>query len=323
MAFLAADNGRLTSEAQLIGGVLLQYVAARMAIGAVARGDESTPGRLALAQWLPIAATAFAAEAIGHAQMALALIFGSSVAAMSLVLGMTLYVGPMKRITARSRIWPMVLPVAILLALAGFRAFLTWYHAIMLLAIGAAILAVWLEKVPSDEPPPVAATSPPADWLIWLLFPSLVLAAVGALVTLRGVLEAPPSPTSPELLATIILSPLLLLAALGSQSMLAQHGHTDQAITSICGTVLLNLCVLLPGLILSEFFIGKYHHVSQPLPFPLIEWRLDAMLLVMLGFALVPMALGRWLPRRLEALLLVLVYIAYLAAQVLLFLRVV
>ena len=55
-----------------------------------------------------------------------------------------------------------------------------------------------------------------------------------------------------------------------------------------------------------------------PLPYPLAVWRIDTVLLLMLSFAMVPVAMGRWMPERLESILLVVVYAAYLVAQTML-----
>jgi Ca2+/Na+ antiporter len=97
--------------------------------------------------------------------------------------------------------------------------------------------------------------------------------------------------------------------------MIAQEGHTDRVVTALCGTVLLNLCLLLPAIVLIEFVRGALHGHAQPMTFPLITWRVDAVLLVVLGFALIPLAADRWLPERLEAMLLVIVYAGYLLAE--------
>jgi hypothetical protein len=49
-----------------------------------------------------------------------------------------------------------------------------------------------------------------------------------------------------------------------------------------------------------------------PTPFPVVTWRVDTVILVVLGFALIPVAMGRWLPERVESGLLILAYLAYL-----------
>lgn len=307
-------GGKTGAEILLVGGVVAQYVAARLSISALVSGDGSTPGRLALGQWLPICATGIAAAIAGQQAMAVSLVFGSSVAALSLVLGMTLYVAPVHAAAPQRRLWALVLPVAILLLLAGFRGMLTWYHAIMLLIMGAAFLGVWVERRPeqsefSDVPP---VTQRPTA----LLIPGLALAALGAYAAVRGAGLTGSRLLTPNLLGATILSPLLLLPALGTGTVLAQQGHTDRSITSLCGVVLLNLCLLLPVLILIQYATDRGG--VRMTAFPLITWRVDSVLLVVLGFVLAGFSTGRWIPERMEAILLVIVYAAYLLAETIL-----
>src|SRR5271170_2953961 len=80
-------------------GVL--YAVTRVAVFALARPDGSNPGRRALAQWFAIAATVIAAILWRHTEagnsdrqletqlagVAVSIIFGTSVACLSLVLG--------------------------------------------------------------------------------------------------------------------------------------------------------------------------------------------------------------------------------------------
>lgn len=310
------NGGRFGSETLLIAGVAMQYVATRLMIAVVGRADGSAPGRTALAQWLPILATTVAAVALGEPGVAIAMIFGSSVAALSLVMGMTTYVMPIGQFPPERRVWPLVLPVAILILLAGFRGSLTPSHAVMLLIMGVVFLAVWREPARSD-----AITSAGGTWddrplgggLPWV---AVALAGLGAWAAMRGMITTGEHSRrlTAELLASTALSPLLLLPAIGVGTMVAQKGHADRVVTALCGTVLLNLCVLLPAVILFQF--ARAGHL--PTPFPLITWRVDAVVLLVLAFALLPVSLGRWFPDRTDSMVLVLVYAGYLAAKILL-----
>jgi Ca2+/Na+ antiporter len=49
-----------------------------------------------------------------------------------------------------------------------------------------------------------------------------------------------------------------------------------------------------------------------PLHFPAIVWRVDCVMLMLLGLALLPMSLGRWLPGKTEGAVLIFLYAAYL-----------
>lgn len=302
------------AEILLVGGVVIQYVATRLSMATLGRRDGAAPGRMALAQWLPIMATTLAAVAMRQPEMALCLVFGSSVAAMALVLGMTMYVAPPANPTPQWRQWALVLPASILLLLAGFRGQLTWFHAVMLLIMGAAFLGVWVERRPEQEPAMVndpPANSVPAVFLI----PAVLLAGIGAYAAVRGAGLSAGRLLTPDLIAATILSPLLLLPSLGVGTLLAQQGHSDRAITSLCGTVQLNLCFLLPVIVLVQYAIGAFHGNAEAMTYPLITWRVDTVLLVVLSFALLPVAAGRWIPERIEAALLVVVYIGYLFAE--------
>jgi len=101
-------------------------------------------------------------------------------------------------------------------------------------------------------------------------------------------------------------------------------GHV---VTALCGTVLLSLCALLPGGIFADWIHETLPHphvagaaavisaTARSTPFPVVVWRLDTVVLVLLGFAMIPVAVGRWLPDRLESVLLITTYILYLFAK--------
>ena len=310
----AQSGGRFGPELQMIGGVAIQYIATRLALTAVAPADGSRPGRQAVGQWLPVLLTSAAALLFRRPEVALSLIFGSSVASLSLIMGMTTYVSPMVHLPPERRLWSFVLPAAFMLLLAGFHAQLTWYHALMLLILGGAILAVWVERPPAEAGPargPLTIEPPP----LVLLPIAAALMALGAWVSVRGAVFTSSRLMSPELLAATILSPLLLLPSLGSGTMLAQKGHAERVVTSLCGTVYLNLCLLLPVVILVGYAVAPEIGRRGPTGFPMITWRVDTVVLLALGFVLLPMAYARWLPARLEAILLVIVYVGYVFVE--------
>jgi Ca2+/Na+ antiporter len=308
------SGGNIAPELLLIGGVVFQYIATRISVTVMGRGDGSAPGKLAFAQWLPIATTALAAVIFGQPIMAVCLIFGSAVASLSLVLGMTAYVGPIGQLPPEKKLWPLVLPAALFLLLAGFHGHFTWYHALMLLIMGDVFLYLWLEK-PSPQTIPTTAGLPPPSVDLWFIVLSIILSGFGAYLIVKGAISTSSRSLTPELLGATILSPLLLLPALGAGTLLAQHGHADRAATSLCGTALLNLLLLLPVVILLNLATGIFHGHAVALSFPLITWRVDNVVLLVLGFALVPIAAGRWMPERTEAVLLVILYAAYLVVE--------
>lgn len=313
------SGGRAGAEFLMVAGVTIQYIGTRAGLGALASSDGPAPGRRAIAQWVPIMATALAAVVMGHPEMAVALVFGSSVACLSLVLGMSTYVGPLAEFPPSRRLWPLVLPPAIFSLLAGFHGSLNWFHAILLLIMGAAFLSLWMEASPANLPGPAAPEPRQRSHAGWGLLLALALAGIGAWAAARGAIAAGERSRliTAQLLAGTVLSPLLLLPALGASSMLAQREQTGAAVTALTGTVLLNLCLLLPMVILLHYGLSGLLHVAETraTPYPLMVWRVDTVMLVVLGFALVPVAAGRWLPGRLESMLLVLAYAAYLVAE--------
>lgn len=310
-------GGRLGAQVLMVAGVAVQYAGTRGGLAVL--GPDAPAGRRAITQWLPVMATALAAAAMGSPEVAVALVFGSSVASLSLLLGMSSYVGPLQEFPPSRRLWPLVLPGALFALLAGFRGKLNWLHAALLLAMGGALLPLWLEPAPAITGHAGPEELPGRARRGWGLLVAVALAAIGGWAASRGAIvtgERSRLITAP-LLAATVLSPLLLLPALGASSMLAQRRQTGSAVTGLVGVVLLNLFLLLPMVILLDYVRGTLIHQPQAraTPYPLVTWRVDTVMLVVLGFALVPVAAGRWLPDRLESMLLVLAYAGYLVAQ--------
>src|SRR5262249_22566382 len=117
------------------------------------------------------------------------------------------------------------------------------------------------------------------------------------------------------------------LPTLGTASAVAQRGHPGRALTALVGTVLLNLCALLPVCIFLWYVRAIWSSrpatwkdfpapwdTSLALPYDMLAWRIETVLLVVLGFCLVPVAMGRWSLGRLESGLLVLGYAGYILA---------
>ncbi len=100
----------------------LLYGGSRLAVIALSRPDGADPGRRAMGQWIPIAATVLAAIIAHRADIAVALLFGSSVALLSLVLGLTTYVAPIQSTSPSRRVWPFVFAAALVTLMAGFSA---------------------------------------------------------------------------------------------------------------------------------------------------------------------------------------------------------
>jgi len=54
---------------------------------------------------------------------------------------------------------------------------------------------------------------------------------------------------------------------------------------------------------------------GQAMPFPLAAWRVDAVVLTVLGFILIPVSLGRWELGRWEGVGLIIGYAMYLILE--------
>jgi len=111
----------------------------------------------------------------------------------------------------------------------------------------------------------------------------------------------------------------------GSTALVAQRGQYSAAVSSSVAVALLNLCLLLP-LVIVVWQLSHVPHdtplakipqaiiaTDPPLFYPPSVWRVDAALLVVIGLWLLPISVGRWIPGRAEAVGLIIVYAAYLA----------
>lgn len=323
-------DGRTRAALLLMAAAAVHYAAGRSAVFALARPDGSDPGRRALGQWLPIAATVIAATLFGHPEIAVSVIFGTSVACLSLVLGLATYLAPLQNLPASRRVWPFVLPAALLPFMAGFSGHISWWHALMMLGLGGAVLSVWLQA--PDAPTTPHEERPEPGIMSMAILGAVALAAVGAVLSVKGVILSSQYAQllTAGTLAATILSPLLVLPTLGTASLVAQRGYAGQALSALVGTVLLNLCALLPLTAILWYVTSLHGHgpdqaaaadghgLLNPfaglngLPYAMATWRIETVMLVVLGFALTPVAMGRWVLGRLESVLLVVGYAAYL-----------
>jgi Ca2+/Na+ antiporter len=129
---------------------------------------------------------------------------------------------------------------------------------------------------------------------------------------------------------------------IGSGMMLARANLYSGAVSASVGIVLLNLCFGLPLVIgvwyAKPLWAGRTERLvamvtpanGQPttapavaddpgalapdpsVRFPISLWRVDTVVLVVLGLVLLPLAFGRWLPGKFEGVLLVCVYVIYM-----------
>jgi hypothetical protein len=131
---------------------------------------------------------------------------------------------------------------------------------------------------------------------------------------------------TPGLVAATMLSPALLLPMLGTGSDLARRGQSAAAVSSHVLVTLLNLCLLLPLVVQLQpvatswpldlssptGILRQLRDRAQFLPYPMATWRVDTVILAMIGFLLIPYAMGKWRLGRAEGIGLVVGYCFYL-----------
>ena len=333
----------------LIIGAALVYVASRSAADALA-GARGNAGLRAIGHCLPVAIVSLmclhpsmtrpGTDMIGRPQIAIGLIFSTSVACLSLVLGVSTYMSPLTHFPPARKIWPFIMPAALIALVAGFNGHLTIIHAGIFALLGVAVLnfAVGLEPGESTarETEPVAKPA----WSRWSQFVlSALLTLIGGWAMARGAsgIEQTSRVLTGVVLAGTVIGPLISMPVLGTCSKLAEQGKTESAVSTLVAMVLINLCAILPLVIAVHYLQGVMNvpdarasldptvvAATQPTlaaPFPLVSWRIDSVLLVLLGFAMIPWSLGRWTISRLESIALIIAYAIYLALVAILSVR--
>jgi cation:H+ antiporter len=316
----------------LLGAAVLIYAVARSAVDLL-NANMTSPGRLAIAHAVPLAAVAWTAAAMGQAELLLAVVMGTSLASLSVVIGVALTGPSSLQLPSSAKAWQFLLPVALLLLMMGFSAHLGLQEAAMLGLMGAAAAGVWN----SDDTLPSAAKLPvdigpqttrdrlrPAQAALTLLLAGLagwlaVRGSVDLATTRRGL--------SPGVIGLTLLSAMLILPHIGIATLLGQTRRVGIAAGAQIGTAFIALTFVLPiaiviwharGLVrsgvlersqLADMFEGIE---SAPLPFPVGFWRIEGALLIAASLPLVPVAIGRWRPARAEGAALIFAYIVYL-----------
>lgn len=253
----------------LIAAGITLYIASRAAADALVGGRLASPGRMAIGHWIPIAAVALGAMVLRRSEIALGVIFATSVASLSLALGSVTFLSPPVVPVPARRTWPMVLPVALLAFLAGLRGELTRWHALVFLVQGVAVAVLWNDRATGQ--PIRERERATARWFSPMRFAQFALAGalavIGAWCAVRGAdvgSEATRVYTevrvaSAGLIAATLLGPLLVLPVLGAGVDLAHRGQSWLAVSSQVGVVLLNLCLLLPAVVLE----GQFHPLGN------------------------------------------------------------
>lgn len=309
------------------------FFASRAAADALFHNPHGQPIHLAVGHWLSIACVCIFAILAGRTEIALCVILATSVACLTLVLGIMAYVAPMTAPPGEGRaLWPFVLPAAVLALVSGLSGKITVVHAGAMLLLGGVLVPLVTHR--SAEPrstlPPNAARGPAQRIASSAqLAVALVLAGLAAWAAVHGAqqLHGQSRVFNASLIASALIGPSLVIPILSSSSLMAHRGQSTQAITLYTQIVLLNLCLLLPMVALLWYIrpwliggMASYSdlatNLNPPIIYPLLVWRLDTLVLVVLGVMLVPVWTGRWMLGRYEGIGLMIGYGMYLMLTV-------
>ena len=154
--------------------------------------------------------------------------------------------------------------------------------------------------------------------LLWLGAWAITQGTVRTGAILRGI--------STSGLAGSVVSLAMVLPMMYGSWRQADGGRGWAPVTTQIGVVLMNLCALLPLLILLPYVALKLPQISHwagdafaprgGLPtlllFPAPMWRIDTVVLIVIGVLLLPVALGKWRLGREEGMVLMAGYFFYL-----------
>jgi Ca2+/Na+ antiporter len=324
-------SSELTDALLLLAGALGLLAAVLVTAGGLAV-ENAGPTRRAVAHALPIAVAAIVATVLGHPEMAIGIIFGTSIAAMSAVAGFVTLAGPLDQVPRPAqRLWAFLPMAATLAFVIGFHGNVGLFDAALLAGQGVLLMGMCHEKcdVGADVgaalaavlPPPAAEPAPaPPTRPLELLF-ALALAALGAWAATRGAegLTRQDIRYSTATLSGILLSVALVMPMISTGVQAASKGRAWNPLTAQVGLVLLNLCVTLPLVIVIGGGIeraGMLAAATRPIwgtvLFPRNVWRIDALAVVILSLALLPVANGRIKLDRRLAVWLIGGYFAYM-----------
>jgi Ca2+/Na+ antiporter len=345
----------------LLGGMVALFTCSRVLASIFAR-PEGPVGARAMALFVPIAAASLTAMLLGRPEIAIGVVFGTSVGAVTTAIGFVALAEPIAPGPARwRRLWAFLLATAMLVFVAGFKGTLNWRDAVALMVEGLLLLTLWndsseaggaatthadvlQEAARRDERHEAIALNyaTPARAQAWTLGRVLLLTVelglLAALLWLGGWAVTQGSVRSSTLLrgmstsglaASVVSLSLVLPMMYGSWRM-AAGGRGWAPVTAQIGVVLLNLCALLPALILLPYLAAHVPAVAywagdamawhEGLPkllvYPAPVWRIDNVLLILMGVLILPVALGKWSLGREEGLALIAGYFYDLTATV-------
>lgn len=292
---------------------------------------EPAPTRRAIAHFLPIAAAAIIASILHHPEIAIGVVFGSSVAVLSAVTGFVTLSGPLEHLSpSNRRVWPFLALSALLVFLLGFNGTFSPFDAALLLIQGVLAMLVWDDRRPREEGSAEAAPArrPVSMFGVFEVCVAVVIALIAAYAATRGAerfsqqdVRFPTSIMGATLFAVVLALPMVTTGVPA-----ATAGRAQAAITAQIGVVFLNLNLLLPVLILlgtlNPFVRGKMAAatttaaVEAPhaavMVYPRVSWRIDAVAILILSLLMMAVADRRLKLSRGVSGALVVFYLAYL-----------
>jgi hypothetical protein len=336
----------------LLGGsAVAGYAAVRALVDALPPSSSPAPVRHAIvhASMTAIVCVAALLHRPALLDVAVGVPFSTAVAAMTLALGVVLFVAPAfptygsrahgsPRQTSASGAgfrgaWAFLLPTGLLTLLIGFSGRLSTSSGLILAAEGAAILLVSRSprsrtktssilsgESDSSERAPAVRRHPALSFAQAVLAVLLMLLAGWGLVQGAGGMALHNPAFRPGVAAVLALGPAIVLPMIPPLATLAERGRRDEATSAVVAFALINLCAVLPMVVVAQRltqFASASAAATQPslptdLPFPILVWRLATVLLSTVGLLLLPTAIGRWTLARAEGLGLVGLYVIYL-----------
>lgn len=328
----AADPLTAYAPLVLVGGMVLLFACARVLPSTLAtRLDHN--GLRAVGFFLPIAFACVTAMLLGRTEIAVGIVFGTSVGAMTTVIGFVAMGAPIGGGPGRwQRIWAFQLAAALLVFVAGFKGWFSWRDAVALLTEGLVLLTLWHDH--RNEPRPVEPIHAPPDRPGAIRAIELALAGVamwlgGWAITVGTVRTHTLIPHfSTSALAGTVVSLSMVMPMMYGTWRLAEGGKSWAPMTTQVGVVLLNLCLLLPILILMPYAASKlpflshwsgnalvwHEGLAKVLNYPAAVWRIDNVVLIIVGVFLLPVTVGKWALGREEGMFLIGGYFFYLTA---------
>ena len=319
----------------LIGAAACWYLANRAAAMAL-------PGRasaFAIGGGVPALAGVIWFTLTDRTDAALALALGVGVASATLAMGLVANSDPPEGQRVADdpgrRLKATLLPVAVILLVAGFSGALTPLHALLLLIAGGFV--AWLgishrRNIPTAKlAAPEAEGAPPTEtvpaWAVAIQVTFAAALAVAGAGLAAGAAAAASRRQGMDLdatFATLLVSAIVALPLIGLGMRFVTAGHGLIAQRGLALTAVFMICLAVPAVVLvdagqtvwatrSSGIDWQGLWASPPaVPMPLRLWRTDSVVLCLGGLLLLPPAAGRYRLGKIEGSGLILLYVAYL-----------